>query len=467
MSEHYLCVHTHFYQPPRGRVAFADDDPGEEPEAKPYRNFNEKAAAECYTPNAALGNFSRLSFNLGSMLAQWLEHNAPDTYQQIIAADQTNVEKWGVGNALAQPAHHAILPLSQTSDDILQVRWGLISFEHRFGHPAEGMWLPEMAVDLETLQVLHDNGVKFTILSQAQVRDATDGAGPYWVKLPSQDRIAVYVRDDYQSVQVAFGVKTLGGAGRWARSTLSPLKKHYGRLFLLALDGETFGYYQAGEEHFLHWLLTYEAEASGYEVTTLARDLRDHPPTKEIEINEYTSWNCPHGLARWSTGCECTPGDARWKGALRRALDNLANRLDEAYYSYARRLTVEPDLLREAYFRVYLGQMTEGQFLRDYQLTRLTSPESGALLTLLLAQFYRQRMYVSSTFFGEDLDKPEPRYGVANAVRAALLTAQATDTDFIVAFRHDLAQAVSNQNGKTGAQILDEILAQARESSAA
>ncbi len=466
MPEHYFCVHTNFYLPPRGDP-FDDDDLADEPGYEPFRNLNEKVNAECYTPNANLGNFDLLSFNVGSTLARWLEQHAPDTYRRLLAADRASLEKWGAGNAIAQPVHHTILPLCRERDETLQVRWGLMSFEHRFGRAAEGMWLPEMAVDLRTLQTLYDNGVKFTILSQAQARGATEGAGPYWVKLPSGGRLAVYVRDDYHSTQLAYEVRTLGGAGRWARGTLAPLKRSYGRMFLLALAGETFGHHHLGEEHFLHWLLAYEAGAIGYEVTTLARDLRDHPPEKEIEIIENTAWSCPHGLARWLTGCECTPGDTRWKGALRRAFDSLANRVDDAYFGYCRDLWIDPWPVRELWFRVRLGQITEGLLLREAELSRLDAKQAKALLALLRSQFYRQRMYMSHTFFYGDLDRPEPRYAIANAARALLLVKEATGADFGSEFRRDLAQAASSQSGKTGAALLDEAMAQARESGAA
>ena len=457
MPDNYFCLYSHFYQPPRGDP-FADDEIPDEPEAAPYKNLNEKAAQLCYAPNASLGNFDLISFNVGATLGRWLEKSAPETHQRIVAADRAAVEKWGVGSALAQPLHHTILPLNPRRDKVLQVRWGLMAFEHRFGRAAQGLWLPEMAVDLETLQVLYDNGVQFTLLSQAQVRGVSEGAGPYWVRLSSGDRLAVYVRDDYHSNQLAFSIQALGGAGRWARGTLGPLKRHHGRLLLLALDGETFGLHFPGEENFLHWLLVYEAGAVGYELTHLGRDLRDYPPTKEIEVVENTAWNCPHGLLRWSVGCDCSAGDTRWKGALRRALDNLASHLDEAYLDFTRDLAADPWPLRELYYRVRLGQLTEGQFLHELGLGRLNSRQSGALLSLLLAQFHRQRMYVSSSFFGADLDRAEPRYAIANGARAGRLTAEAVSGDWLASFRRDLAQAVSEQTGKTGAQILDEVL---------
>jgi hypothetical protein len=462
MADHYLCVHGHFYQPPRGNP-FDDNDSPLEPGAEPYRNFNEKVTAECYVPNADLGNFGLMSFNLGATLARWLHDHAPETFKRIVDAERAYGEQWGVGNALAQPAHHTILPLCRRRDKLVQVKWGQLSFEHRFGHPAEGMWLPELAVDLETLQVLYDSGVKFTILAQSQLRGATDGAGPYWVKLPSGDRMTVYMRDDWHSNQLAFNIQALGGAGRWARNTLAPLRKTYPRFLLMATDGETFGHHHAAEEHFLHWLLAFESNSVGFEVTTLGRDLRDNPPTVELEINEYTAWSCWHGLNRWSNGCECTLGDSRWKPALRRAVDNLAAWVDEVYLDYVRELKVDPWSLRTDYFRVRLGQETESEFLRDAGLADLPAAAASGLLALLLAQFYRQRMYVSSTFYFEDLDRPEPRYGIANALRSILLVRDATGRDYVDAFRQDLKLAISNKTAKTGAQVLDEVLVWARE----
>lgn len=457
MADHYLCVHAHFYQPPRGNP-FDDDDVPVEDGAAPYRNFNEKVTAECYAPNAELGNFKQLSFNLGATLARWLEIHAPETYAQIIAADREHVAAHGVGNALAQPAHHTILPLCRRRDKRLQVRWGQMSFEHRFGHPAEGLWLPEMAVDLETLDVLHECGLKFTVLSQSQFKGANDGAGPYWVKLPTGNQLAVYSRDDWHSNQLSFNIKDQGGAGRWARNTLVPLRKTFPRFMLIATDGETFGHHHMGEEHFLHWLLAYEANAAGFEVTTLGRDLRDNPPKQVLEINEHTAWSCWHGLNRWSNGCACTAGDTRWKPALRSAMDHLAARLDESYLDFMRTLGLDPWRIREEYFRVKLGQLTESEFLAEFGQGRLPAPKARALLDMLLAQFHQQRMYVSCTFYFEDLARPEPRYGIANGLRAARLVAQAVGEDHTEAFRSDLELAVSNKDGSTGGQVLDEAL---------
>lgn len=444
MTAHSFCIHCHFYQPPRGNP-FLDDALGQEVGAEPFGNLNEKATFMCYTPNASLGNFDQVSFNIGSALTRWMEQHAPDTYQRIIQSDHDHLAKWGMGNALAQPTHHAILPLCAPRDQQLLVRWGVITFEHRFGRLPEGMWLPDLGVDLNTLQVLYDNGVKFTVLGQAQVEGAVDGAGPYWVKLPSGARLAVYVRDDNLSNTLAFGIRGLGGAGRWARSALAPLKKSYGRLLLLALEGETFGYHHPGEEHFLRWLMTYEAVAAGYEVTTLGRDLRDNPPEAEINVREYTSWNSARELARW-------------RGDLRDAFDHLANRLDDLFLITAKSAGAEPWRLRENFIRVRLGQLSGAQLLKEYGPQRLTAAQANGLLDLLQAQFHRQRMYTSAAFFYDDLDRAETRLAIADAVRAIRLNQAATNIDLMAAFRSDLEQAVSNQSGRHGGQILDEVL---------
>jgi Glycosyl hydrolase family 57/Domain of unknown function (DUF3536) len=451
-----FCVHCHFYQRDRGDPFAADGTARAEPGAEPHHNFTEKIAATCYTPNAQLGNFDLMSFDVGPALLAWMQESAPETYAAVVAAGGAE----SAGNALALPQHHTILPLGRRRHKITQVAWGLATFAHHYGRPAEGMWLPEMAVDLETLETLAAQGVQFTILSGAQVEGADDGAGPYWVNLGGGKRLAVYVREDTLSNQVAFELPSLGGAGRWARGTLGARRKTGGRLTLVATDGETFGYHHRGEEHFLHWLLAYEAHAIGYDMTTLARDFRDHPPRSAVEVHEFTAWSCPHGhLRRWSTGCECTPGDSRWKSSLRRAFDNLSTTVDEVYLAEANALGVAAWPLRDAYIRVLLGEMTGPQLLAEHGLERPTSEQAERLLQLLAAGFFAQRTYASGAFFRDDLARPGPRFSIASGAKALLLVQQAVGQDFIPVLRRDLGLAAA-ADGRTGAQLLDELLAE-------
>jgi hypothetical protein len=196
-------------------------------------------------------------------------------------------------------------------------------------------------------------------------------------------------------------------------------------------------------------------------VTTLERYLGENPPLTEITVKEYTSWSCPHGLGRFAAGCDCTPGLSNWKGALRRAFDNLANNIDDLYVTETEEHGLDPWQLRNDYVRVTLGQTDVSHLLSDHGVTVADDETIGCLAALLAASYFRQRMYTSTTFKFEDLSRPEPRYAIANGLQAALLVQEATGADLLPAFRRDLAQAVSNRTQQTGAEILDEVRAQA------
>ncbi len=170
MSIKAFCIHGHFYQPPR-------EDPltGVIPielGAAPYANWNERILAECYRPNAELGNFAKISYNVGPTLMTWMAGRDPVTYARIIAQDKENFNRHGVGNAMAQSYNHTILPLANHLDKITQIRWGMADFQFRFGHRPLGMWLPETAIDYETLSILVEEGIEYTLLAPWQA--ATD-----------------------------------------------------------------------------------------------------------------------------------------------------------------------------------------------------------------------------------------------------------------------------------------------------
>ncbi len=461
----HLCIHGHFYQPPRedpftGRIP-------REPDAAPYANWNERITAECYAPNAEAGNFRRISFNLGGTLARWLDEHAHATYEHIVAAERRYREAHGVGNGLAQPVHHTILPLARRRDKICQVRWGIASFAHRFGHEPPGMWLPEMAVDYETLEIMAAEGIRFTILSYEQVHgDLEAGAGPYRVRLPGGSDIAVFVRDRDLSNALSFGMPNPAHMDDWLRKQVEWRCRRDG-LLLIATDGETFGHHQRQGVEVLSQILSAGnavrlQRSAGYSLTTLGVYLRQNSPQVEVKVIENTAWSCSHRLDRWVVGCDCTPGNSHWKGALRRALDNLACDLDQTYVCETKRLGVEPWPLRDDYIGVVLGQVDGQAFLTARGLGHLSSEEAKRLLWLLEAQFHRQRMYASCTFFFEDLDRHEPRYAIANAARALALTRYATGDDLSHGFHRDLRMAVSNKTGRTASDIFRATVAEMR-----
>lgn len=178
--ERYVCIHGHFYQPPRENPWLeAVEIQGS---AAPYHDWNERITAECYAPNGAarvvnaqnkiiriLNNYARISFNFGPTLLSWLKDNAHRVYQMILDADAHSQRRFGGhGSAMAQVYNHIIMPLASTRDKITQVVWGIADFESRFGRKPEGMWLSETAVDLETLDILAARGIRFVVLAPHQ-----------------------------------------------------------------------------------------------------------------------------------------------------------------------------------------------------------------------------------------------------------------------------------------------------------
>ncbi|HLI50476.1 MAG TPA: glycoside hydrolase, partial [Thermomicrobiaceae bacterium] len=171
--QRYLTVHGHFYQPPR-------EDPANgriprEPGAAPFHDYNEKILAECYRPNAKQGSFASMSFDIGPTLGLWMRRRHPLVLDEIVASDRDSVMRAGYGNALMQSFHHTILPLASQRDRLTELRWGRRWFEHTFGRTPAGIWLPETAVDLATLEACAAEGLWFTILSPEQAEQA---AGP-------------------------------------------------------------------------------------------------------------------------------------------------------------------------------------------------------------------------------------------------------------------------------------------------
>ncbi|HET7004518.1 MAG TPA: glycoside hydrolase, partial [Candidatus Binatia bacterium] len=178
--ERYICIHGHFYQPPRENPWLETIELQDS--AYPYHDWNERITAECYAPNSVarivdgdnrivklINNYARISFNFGPTLLSWLEVKAPEAYAAILAADRDSQQRFsGHGSALAQVYNHVIMPLANSRDRKTQIRWGIGDFTKRFRRAPEGMWLAETAVDIETLELLADQDVRFVILAPHQ-----------------------------------------------------------------------------------------------------------------------------------------------------------------------------------------------------------------------------------------------------------------------------------------------------------
>jgi len=466
LSAHqFLCVYGHFYQPPR-EDPFTGKIP-HEPGAAPFDNFNEKITAECYRPNAELGNFETISFDLGPTLAAWLERAHPDTLARIIAADKRNVAEHGVGNALAQAYNHTILPLATPRDKETQIAWGLADFAHRFGRQADGMWLAETAVDLETLDILARRGVRYTVLAPWQALETTettepiDPTEPYRVRLFDGRSISVFFYNGPLSGSVSFDSGATNNADTFAASSLphhlNPQKvaSQTDQMIVIATDGELYGHHKPWRDYFLT-RLTHDdegARAYGFQVTSLGRYLRDHPPTREVTLRTPSAWSCAHGVARWGAGCNCTEGDATWKAPLRRAFSHLGAQLDAIFIRETAQTLADPWAARNAWLTLRNGWMDEDAFWKRYGASgaRPAPAQAERARQLLEAQYFGQCMYTSCGFFFEDLERIEPRNDIAFARRAISLIWQATGVDLQRDFLRDLRETHSWRTGANGA----------------
>src|SRR5580693_2385644 len=133
----YVCVHGHFYQPPRENPWLETVEVQDS--AAPYHDWNERITSECYAPNGAsriqnkqgqivriVNNYSRMSFNFGPTLLSWLAEFAPRSYRMIQDADKASAARYGGhGSALAQVYNHIIMPLANDRDARTQIRWGI------------------------------------------------------------------------------------------------------------------------------------------------------------------------------------------------------------------------------------------------------------------------------------------------------------------------------------------------------
>jgi alpha-amylase/alpha-mannosidase (GH57 family) len=456
----YLCVYGHFYQPPR-EDPFTQQVP-HEPGAGRYDNFNEKITHECYLPNAMAGVFERISFDLGPTLASWLETHHPDVHRRIVDSDRRHFKRYGVGNALAQAYNHTILPLATPRDKRTQIHWGLTDFAHRFGRPAQGMWLAETAVDLETLDVVAAAGVRYTVLAPWQAAEPIDPTEPYRVRLPGGREIIVFFYNGPLSGAVSFDQNATSNADAFAASALrrqlnhAKHERHEKQLITIATDGELYGHHQSYRDHFLSRLLDVSAAANGFEVVTLARYLTLRQPERIVTLNTPSSWSCAHGVARWSAGCSCTEGDFSWKPALRHAFDALAGRLNDIFERESAGGLRDPWAARADYLALRNGWMSQDAFWARHSARWKwfrNRPQEAHMLRLLEAQYYGQAMYTSCGLFFEDLDRIEPRNDIAYARKAISGIWQATEIDLQTQFVVDLERARSSRTGATGADL--------------
>ncbi|MGP8261001.1 MAG: DUF3536 domain-containing protein [Acidobacteriaceae bacterium] len=481
-ANRYVCVHGHFYQPPRENPWLETVEVQDS--AAPYHDWNERIAAECYAPNGAsritdrkneivriVNNYARMSFNFGPTLLKWLADKAPRTYRRILDADIASAHRYGGhGSSVAQVYNHIIMPLASRRDAITQIRWGIADFESRFSRRPEGMWLAETAVNRDILDLMAAEGIKFTILAPhqcARIRnipqpqagtpdallptdsaeaanspsdnpwtetsDATvDTTRPYRISLDQGRSIAVFFYDGPASRAVAFeGLLNSGEAfGSRLLSGFRPQSSDSvgkAELSHIATDGESYGHHHKYGEmalsYAMHWI-----ESNGHaRLTNHGEFLAKFPPEWEAEVVEDTSWSCVHGVERWRSNCGCNGGkpgwNQEWRAPLREALDFLRDSTAPLAEQFAAPLLTNLWAARDAYIDVVLDRSaaSKERFFAQHATHILSPEERVAVLELLELQRHTQLMYTSCGWFFDELSGIETIQIIAYAGRVLQL----------------------------------------------
>lgn len=482
----FAAIHGHFYQPPR-------ENPWTEEielqrSAAPFRDWNERIHYECYRPNTQarvldeegsitdiVNNCEVIGFNIGPTLLSWIAARHPGTYRRILEADRKSVEAHdGHGNAIAQGYNHMILPLASRRDKVTQVIWGVADFRKRFGREPEAMWLPEIAVNEETLEVLIAAGMKYVILAPTQAeavrpfdsehwKDISHGhidpKHPYRCQLRSDPTkfIDVFFYDGPVSRAVGFD-DLLFDAHRFMSSiqSASVAGAPHDQLVLVATDGETFGHHKAYGDRVLAYLTNIEAPARGFKIVNPAEYLALHPPTQVVRIKEGkngegTSWSCAHGVARWTDHCGCRGGgpshwNQHWRKPLRAALDWLSAELAGIFEEKGRAHFRDPWDARNDYIHVVLDRSSESvnSFFARHALRAPDQADMTAALKLLEMQRHAMLMYTSCGWFFTEISGIETVQILQYAARAIELGEDASGRAIEEEFLKRLELAKSN-----------------------
>jgi alpha-amylase/alpha-mannosidase (GH57 family) len=453
----YVCIHAHFYQPPRENPWLEEVELQDS--AYPYHDWNERITAECYAPNVAsrvldgngkivniVNNYAKISFNFGPTLLSWMEIHEPAVYGAILEADRESRENFsGHGSAIAQAFNHMILPLANTRDKRTQVIWGVKDFERRFARKPEGMWLPETAVDLESLDIMAQEGIRYAILEPHQAhrvrkkgsRESQDVTGgridpkvPYKLPLPSGRTINVFFYDGPVSRAVAFE-GLLNNGEVFANRILGAFPESRGgrnHLVHIATDGESYGHHHTQGEMALSYAIHHIESKGLARITNYGEFLEKHPPVHEVEIYEDTSWSCAHGVERWRSDCGCNSGgrtewNQEWRRPLREALDWLREKLAAVFEEKSLSLLRDPWGARDDYIAVILDRSPESRerFFRKHATRELLGEEQTVALKLLELQRHAMLMYTSCGWFFDELSGIETAQVIQYTGRAIQL----------------------------------------------
>ncbi|MCI4625195.1 MAG: DUF3536 domain-containing protein [Candidatus Magnetoovum sp. WYHC-5] len=498
----YICIHGHFYQPPRENPWLEEVELQDS--AYPYHDWNERITAECYAPHTVsrilgqdgniidmVSNYSKISFNFGPTLLSWFERHSRQTHDKIVEADKLSMQRFsGHGSAIAQVYNHIIMPLASTRDKYTQVKWGIADFQKRFNRAPEGMWLAETAVNLDTLEVLADHNIKFTILAPRQAsrvrklpqaytnelnnnneynnewQDVSDGridpSTTYLCNLPSGKTITLFFYDGPISQGIAFDGMLKSGEA-FAKRLIGAFndERQQAQLVHIANDGETYGHHHHKGDMALAYCLYLIEQADDITLTNYGEFLEKHPPVYEVEIFDNSSWSCIHGVGRWMENCGCHTGmhhdwHQHWRAPLRMALDWLRDSMTPFYEAELSNLSIDPWQARDAYIDVILDRSEESinAFFEKYAKRQLNKDEKTRAIKLLELQRNAMLMYTSCAWFFDEISGIETVQVMNYAARVIQYHEELTGFSVEEQFLEKLQTAPSNLF-ENGAKVYD------------
>lgn len=477
----HLCIHGHFYQPPREDPWLGDILP--EDSAAPNLHWNQRITIESYAPLAwarrmdgegritdIMNCYEWISFNAGPTLLSWLEREEKTTYERMLEADRISLSRWGHGNAMAQVYHHTILPLASARDKQLEIAWAIADFKARFARNPEGMWLAECAVDIPSLEELAAQGIEFTILSPHQASGISDLDGsiwqtvtggnidisvPYTIQLPSGKSIAVFFYNGPLSQAVAFERLLQDGNTFFQRLSGAAGSG----LLTVCTDGETYGHhFKFGEMALAYALGQAIAGRDDMRLTNYAAYLAANPPTRQVRLHTPSAWSCAHGVERWKSNCGCTDGghpqwNQEWRGPLRTALNGMKESVDSHFFAEGKKLFNNAETALLDYGAVLSGATNRETFSAAHFKPALTPQQQHTAWKLLVMQEQALAAYASCAWFFDELTRIEPVNSMTFAVRAMELLQTTGGPSVESAFVEALEKAHSNKpeegSGKT------------------
>lgn len=458
-----FAIHGHFYQPPR-KDPFTQQIPYSQKNGS--RDWNTIINEQCYRPNAEIGNFSHMTFDLYRSLAEWLQENDPQTYKIIVDSDKQKYKENGLGTAFGGSWDHAILPLLTKEDLDLEIYWGNADYLSRFNHAPVGFWLPETAVSKDVLDALSKNGIRLVILAPWQASNPIDTTKLYWVDLLEGRRIAVAFYDKEISSALSFDNENMQNAQKFADRYINNRNQSENSLLMAATDGERYGHHLQSGEKFLSALFTEGSIQSNFVREPLTQIYAQIQTKEQAYIVDNSSWSCLCGdLKRWKQDCDCNVAYERynqrvsgdWKAVLYNAIHTVSDEIVRITDEMLQSLVKDPHAAKKEYVHVYLRQITESEFINKHSLKALPSKEIIQVFKICSLHIYRLAAFTSCGWFFSDLDRPEPRIVIGNAKKALSLLGEVGKVKEMLQIEESfvtlLAGAKSNFTSVTGKDI--------------